>query len=47
MKKEQKPWALVDAHWWQFWMPQSGLIGGLINGAVIVAATFAIFWVFK
>ena len=28
-------WFLAPAFWWQFWMPQSGLAGGLIFAAVV------------
>jgi len=27
-------WAIKPAMWWQFWLPQSGLPGGLIGGAI-------------
>lgn len=31
-------WAFKDAKWWQFWRPQSGLVGGLIMGVVMIVA---------
>lgn len=30
MKDLIKRWTFTPAKWWQFWMPQSGLRGGLI-----------------
>lgn len=31
-----KAWAMQDAEVWQFWMPQSGLLGGVMVGMVIL-----------
>lgn len=28
-------WLGHDAAWWQFWFPGSGLIGGMIAGAIV------------
>ena len=28
-------WALTPAAWWQFWLPQSGIRGGLILALVV------------
>lgn len=28
-------WIKARAKWWQFWMPQSGLTGGIIAGWII------------
>lgn len=28
-------WSMRDAEWWQFWRPQSGLIGGVIVALLI------------
>ncbi len=30
-----KKWFMTDAKWYEFWMPQSGFVGGLIMGAVV------------
>lgn len=30
--------------WWKFWRPQSGVIGGLIMGAVVLAVIRAVIW---
>lgn len=30
-------WLDADAEWWEFWMPQSGGIGGAIVGGVITS----------
>lgn len=29
-------WSMKDAKWWQFWMPQSGPVGGLLAGLIVV-----------
>lgn len=28
------------ACWWQFWLPQSGLFGGLLGAAIIITTFF-------
>jgi hypothetical protein len=33
--EDEDVWWLRDAEWWQFWMPQSGLIGGCIVGLLM------------
>ena len=35
MKDKISEWAYKNAKWYQFWMPQSGLVGGIIAGTVI------------
>lgn len=30
------PWVFREAKWWQFWLPQSGIIGGLIITAIVL-----------
>lgn len=30
-------WVMMDARWYQFWMPQSGWSGGMIAGTVLMA----------
>lgn len=32
-------WAVKPAYWWQFWQPQSGLVGGIIMFCVIMGIT--------
>jgi hypothetical protein len=36
-----KRWFFKDAQWWQFWLPQSDLVGGFVAG-VIVAGVIAL-----
>lgn len=36
-----KNWLYQDARWWQFWMPQSGLWGGVILWLVALALVIA------
>lgn len=31
-------WLSKEAKWWKFWLPQSGLFGGMIAAALISAA---------
>lgn len=33
-----KRWWFAPAKWWQIWMPQSGLTGGMIAGIIVTAA---------
>lgn len=33
-----KRWIFKRARWWQFWMPGSGLKGGMLAGAVVLLA---------
>ena len=42
-KRWDDKWAFRDAEWWQFWMPQSGLAGGMIAGVVVIVAIVALF----
>lgn len=35
-------WAFNDAPWWKCWRPQSGLIGGLFAGAIVVTSLEAL-----
>lgn len=35
MKNKFDKWYWGSAKWWEFWLPGSGLIGGLILGFVI------------
>jgi len=28
-------WLFADAEWWQFWLPRSGVFGGIIMGGLI------------
>lgn len=35
IKDEILRWWRTPAAWWQFWLPQSGFIGGLLFGALI------------
>lgn len=37
-------WWFEPASWWQFWLPQSGVAGGLIAGAVFLAAVWMVYW---
>jgi hypothetical protein len=39
-------WWLADARWWQFWMPQSSLPGGIIGGAIVLAVCLVALGVF-
>lgn len=32
-----KRWFFAPAEWWQFWMPGSGLGGGLFAAAVMIS----------
>lgn len=33
-------WAGHPARWWQFWRPQSGIIGGIIGAVILIAAYY-------
>jgi hypothetical protein len=33
-------WATRPAKWYQFWRPQSGIIGGFIFGGLLVSLAF-------
>jgi glycerol uptake facilitator-like aquaporin len=35
-----KRWWLREAEWWQFWLPQSGPIGGGIGGTLLGTIVF-------
>jgi hypothetical protein len=39
LQKEEKAmirkWIYTDAEWYEFWMPQSGPVGGLILSAIL------------
>lgn len=35
-------WWFKPAKYWQFWLPQSGIIGGMILGAFILAIIIVI-----
>ncbi len=35
-------WMMTPAHWYEFWMPQSGLVGGLIVGLILLAICIAV-----
>jgi hypothetical protein len=35
-------WWMKPARRWQFWLPQSGILGGMILGAIIIAIAFII-----
>lgn len=38
-------WSLwTDAQWWQFWLPQSGFIGGSICGVLILTIVGVVLW---
>jgi hypothetical protein len=39
---EEESWRFRPAKWYQFWLPQSGLFGGIIIGAVISAAVVSL-----
>jgi glycerol uptake facilitator-like aquaporin len=32
-----KRWLHKDAEWWQFWLPQSGPVGGMIMGVILAS----------
>lgn len=36
-------WAGRPARWWQFWRPQSGIVGGLILAAIALAVTLFVY----
>ena len=40
-------WALHPAHWWQFWLPQSGFIGGCIFGLTVGTLLFGLFLLYR
>lgn len=42
MSEKTHEWLFTEAKWHQFWLPQSGLIGGLIFGAIVSACFIAI-----
>lgn len=42
MKRAIVAWAYRDAEWWQFWMPQSGPLGGVIFGLVLSAPAWMV-----
>lgn len=42
MLKWMFKWATTDADWYQFWYPQSGLLGGVFFGLVITVAIMVI-----
>ena len=35
MKRAIIEWMVRDAEWWQFWRPDSGIVGGVIFGVII------------
>lgn len=35
-------WIARPARWWQFWLPQSGIAGGAIIGAIMTVVAVAI-----
>lgn len=37
-----RKWTFKNARWYQFWMPQSGGIGGFIAGIIVIIALIAI-----
>ncbi|WON88975.1 hypothetical protein [Delftia sp. UGAL515B_04] len=41
MKSRLVNWFFRPAQWWQIWLPQSGVVGGLLAGASISVAAFA------
>jgi len=42
-------WGTMPAKWWQFWMPGSGAIGGIIFGIILWSPLFvyALFYIDK
>ena len=41
--KNFKQWYFKPAKWWEFWLPQSGIEGGVILGAVLSLILFIVF----
>lgn len=37
-----REWFFHDARWYEFWFPQSGVVGGLIFGFVLLGAVIFI-----
>lgn len=33
--KSKTPWVFRRAKWWQFWLPGSGIVGGLIGSFLL------------
>jgi len=40
-----KMWFMKPAKWYYFWLPQSGLAGGIIVGLIIVALLRYVFFI--
>lgn len=38
-------WLNKDAKWWHFWLPQSGLLGGLLLG-IAGKVVFGVIYIF-
>ena len=36
MAKALDWWRLHPAAWWEFWYPQSGMLGGFLTGSLIM-----------
>jgi uncharacterized membrane protein len=39
-------WFMRPAHWWQFWLPGSGFIGGMLFGLFLIAMSFGLSSIF-
>ena len=35
MKKQIRRWMRKEASWYEFWMPQSGVLGGFVLGSTL------------
>jgi hypothetical protein len=42
MSAAVKRWFFKGAQWWQFWLPQSGPVGGIIVAGVIALLLLAL-----
>jgi len=40
MTKSFTDWMVEPAEWWEFWMPMSGAIGGIIGGGMVFAIAY-------
>ena len=43
MKKKILEWMSKDAEWYEFWLPDSGIVGGFIFGVIIGMVMLLVF----
>jgi len=44
MHRVIRQWINTPAEWWEFWLPQSGLVGGVVFYFIMAVAMCAVFY---